>query len=116
MALRDEIEAARDRAIASLEDAHDYYTYTKGAWRILQLAVQRDGLKFSLHNRTTNSMVTEENLLGRAQRYVAQDLASATLQQFVSIFESFLSEVLRLWILAHPKSLSARQLSGKDIL
>lgn len=38
------------------------------------------------------------------------------MQQFVSTFESFLYDVLKLWLLAYPKSLSSRQLSGRDIL
>src|SRR5438552_3127158 len=116
MALRDEIEAARDRALSSLNDAHDYYTYTKRAWRTLQFAVQRRGLKFTWRNQSTNSIVSTKDLRERAQRYVAQELTSATLQQFVSIFENFLSEVLRLWLLTYPKSLSSRTLYGKEIL
>jgi hypothetical protein len=44
------------------------------------------------------------------------DLISGSLQQFVSIFESFLSEAFRQWLLAYPASLSSRQLSGKQIL
>jgi hypothetical protein len=116
MPLRDDLEAVRDRTLTVLADTHDYFTYTKGAWRTLQLAVQRDGLTFSLQNIATKSTVSEKDLLARAQRYVAEELASATLQQFVSTFENFLFEVLRLWLLAHPKSLSSRQLSGRDIL
>lgn len=116
MGLRADIEAIRDRALSALNDAHDYFTYTKGAWRALQLVVQRDGFKFTLRNLSTNSTASEQDLLSRAQRYVAEDLASATLQQFVSIFESFLYDALRSWLLAHPKSLASRQLSGKDIL
>lgn len=115
MALRDEIEAARDRALSSLNDAHDYYTYTKRAWRTLQFAVQRRGLKFTWRNQSTNSIVSTKDLKGLAQRYVAQELTSATFQQFVSIFENFLHEVLRLWLVAHPKSLSSRMLKGKEI-
>ena len=116
MPLRDDLEALRDRTLARLSDAHDYFTYTKGAWRTLQLAVQRDGLRFSLQNIATKTTVSERDLLARAQRYVAEDLASATLQQFVSTFENFLYDALRLWLLAYPKSLSSRQLSGRDIL
>lgn len=115
MALREDIELVRDGTLSALNDAHDYYTYTKGAWRTLQLAVARDGLKFSLRNRATNSVVDEKDLLARAQRYVAHELASATLQQFVSIFENFLHDVLRLWLLAYPQSLSSRQLTGREI-
>ncbi|HEY3246390.1 MAG TPA: hypothetical protein VGM03_23845 [Phycisphaerae bacterium] len=116
MALRGEIEAVRDRALSHLNAAHDYYTYSKEVWRTLQLVVQRDGLKFSHRNRATNSTVNEQNFLSLAQRYIAWELTSATLQQFLSIFENFLFEVLRRWLLAYPQSLSTRQLSGKEIL
>lgn len=116
MALRDEAEAIRDRALASLNDAHDYFTYTEGAWRMLQQAVQRDGLTFTLRNLSTGSSVNELDLLTRTQDYMAQDLACATLQQFVSIFENFLYDSLRLWLLAYPQFLAKRQLSGRDIL
>jgi hypothetical protein len=116
MGLRQDIEAVRGRAMSRLNDAHDYYTFTKEAWRTLKLAVKRDNLNFSLHNQSTKSRIDEEDLLALAKRYVAQDLVSATLQHFVSIFENFLFEALRLWLLAHPMSLSSRQLSGRDIL
>jgi hypothetical protein len=116
VALRDEIEATRDRALTALNAAHDYFTFTVGAWRTLQYAVQEDGLTYSLRNRLTGSTASEQDLTARAQRYVAVELTSSTLQQFVSIFENFLLDVLRLWLLAHPKALSSRQLSGKDIL
>ncbi len=116
MALRDGIALSRDQTLSVLNDAHDYFTYTKGAWRMLQVAVHRKKIKFSLRNRSTNSIVTESDLLARAQRYVAQEHVLATFQQFVSIFESFLFDVLRQWLLAYPGSLSSRQLSGKEIL
>ena len=115
MALREEMESVRDRALASLNGAHDYFTYTQNAWRTVQQAVERDGLKFSWRNRHTNSSVNEQDAPARAERYVAEELASSSLQQFVSIFENFLHDAFRLWLLAHPESLSKRQLSGKDI-
>jgi hypothetical protein len=115
MTLRSDLEQIRDRALAALKDAHDYYSYTEGAWRTLQLAV-RDGLKFTLRNVVTNSTITEGDFVARAQRYVAEDLASASLQKFVSLFENFLFDVLRLWLLTYPAQLSGRQLSGKEIL
>ena len=116
MPLADEIRAARDRALASLDDAHDYFTYTKRSWRILQAAVQRDGMTLTLRNKATNSSVTQNDLVACAQRYVAVDLASATLQQFVSTFESYLLGVLRLWLRAYPLAVAARQLRGEQIL
>jgi predicted exporter len=106
MALRQDIEAIRDLAIMRLNDAHDYVTYTKATWRALQRAVRQDGLKFSWRNVSTSSLVSEQDLLARAQRYVAEELASSTLQQFVSIFESFLFDALRAWLLTYPAALS----------
>lgn len=116
MSLRTEIEKIRDQAIVSLDDAHDYFTHTKYAWRSLQQGVQRDGVKLSWRNFSTNLTVNEREISGRAQRYVQVELTSSTLQQFVSIFENFLSDTACAWLLAHPGSLSKRQLSGKEIL
>src|ERR1017187_3603428 len=99
MPFRNDIETTRDRALAALRETHDYFTFTVGSWRTLQNVVKR-GMKFSLFNPSTQSTVSERELLARAQGYASQDLASATLQQFVSIFENFLSDALRLWLLA----------------
>lgn len=116
MPLKDEIESARDGSLAALDSVHDYFTYSKRSWRILQAAVKRDGWAFTLRNRATNSTLTESDLLARAQQFVSADLTSATLQQFVSIFENFMSDALRLWLREYPKKLAARELKGEQIL
>ena len=116
MSLRADIEAARDLALSRLDGAHDYYTFTARAWRTLQQAVKQQGLTFTFENQATRSRVDQHDLMARAHGYVAEELAAATLQQFVSIFETFLADVLRLWLVAHPQSLAKRQLSGDDIL
>jgi hypothetical protein len=116
MALRDEIEVLRDRALGKLNDAHDYFTYSKRLWRTLQRSVEYGRQKFSWRNLFTSSSANEQDLLAKAHLYVSQELTSSTLQQFVSIFESFLFDALRSWLLAHPQSLARRQLSGRDIL
>jgi hypothetical protein len=114
--LADDIRATRDQTLSLLNDTHDYFTYTKRSWRILQAAVLRDGMRFILRNQATNSTVDQNDLLARAQRYVSVDLSSATLQQFVSTFESYLMAVLRLWLRAYPAAVSARQVKGEQIL
>jgi hypothetical protein len=116
MALRDEIQGIRDRTIDSLNDAHDYFEYTKYAWRSIQQDVQRGGRQLRWENLSTRSALTEKDVALRAQRYVKVELAVSTLQQFVSIFEGFLFEAIRAWTLAYPERISKRQLSGKDIL
>lgn len=80
MPLRDDLEKIRDRAIATLNDAHDYFTYTKDAWRTLQQDVQFDGRHFTWQNKSTTSSITEKDVLARARRYVQVELASSTLQ------------------------------------
>jgi hypothetical protein len=86
MALVDEIRGLRDRALTELAAAHDYHTDTKMAWRIVHDAIQA-GLKVNIRNMTTGPVTTEAQLAAKARSYVAEDLAEATFQQFVSIFE-----------------------------
>ena len=116
MPLRTDIEQTRDKALAALKDAHDYFSYTKDAWRTLQQDVQRKGRILRWTNTSTNSSITEKDVATHAQRYVEVELASSSLQQFVSIFENFFLETARAWTMAFPDRLSKRQLSGKDIL
>ena len=49
MALADEIRELRDRALADLNAAHDYYSHTKIAWGIVRQSVLT-GRKFALKN------------------------------------------------------------------
>lgn len=116
MSLKSEIETVRDAALARLADAHDYFAFTAGASRTLQQLVERRRLDFSLENPATGSQVTAADFALRSQGYIANDLAKATLQQFVSIFETFLFDALRLWLTAYPHVLAKRQLTGEDIL
>jgi hypothetical protein len=114
MALRDDVAAIRDRTLRALDDAHDYFTYSKGAWRIVQIAVKRVGRPITLRNRVTQTRIGGEDLGQRSQRYT-QELASATLQKFASIFECFLHDLLSRWLQSFPQSLASRQISAKDI-
>lgn len=116
MPLRDDIEKARDYALTALDHAHDYFTYTKDAWRTLQQDVQREGRTVKWENTSTKSSITQTDILARAQRFVEVELASSSLQQFVSIFENFFREIAHDWILAFPERVSNRQLSGRVIL
>ncbi|HEX4792371.1 MAG TPA: hypothetical protein VH370_01180 [Humisphaera sp.] len=115
MALAADIQALRDRAIADLHSAHDYYTDTKIAWDIVRrFAVAGD--TFSVQNDTTGTVTTQADLAGKSRGYVAEQLAEATFQQFISIFENFFFDILRLWLMSYPHSLGGKQLIFKDIL
>ena len=115
MALSDDIRALRDRVLADLNVAHDYYTDTKVAWRLVQKAVQ-GGQPLSIKNKATGTVTTRADLANKAQRYVAEQLAEATFQQFVSIFENYFFDLLRFWLIAYPQSLAGRKVDFKAVL
>lgn len=115
MPLIDDVRALRDRALAELTATHDYYTDTKMAWRIVQKVI-RAGHKITIRNMATGTVTQEAQLAAKARDYVAEDLAAATFQQFVSIFEYFFFDLLRLWLMAYPQSLGGKVLEFKNVL
>ena len=115
MALADDIQVLTTRTLSALEASHDYYTYTKRVWRLLQQIV-KEGRKFTFRNLTTGTRVDEQVLLGRAQLYVTDYLMSSTFQHFVSLFEDFFFELLRFWLAAYPASLSKKQVEMGAVL
>jgi hypothetical protein len=54
--------------------------------------------------------------MDRAQLYVANYHVSYTFQHFVTQFEDFFFDLLRLWLAAYPHSLSRRQLEFGTVL
>jgi hypothetical protein len=110
VALVDDIEALSTRTLSALEATHDYYTYTKRVWRLLQGDVVV-GRKFSFRNLATGTRITEQTLLARAQLYVTDYLPSSTFQHSVSLFETYLFDFLRHWLASYPGSLSKKQVN-----
>ena len=115
MALAGDIQALRDRVQADLNAAHDYYTDTKIAWDIVRRFIAA-GHTFSIQNKTTGTITTHDDLAGKARGYMTEQLTEATFEQFISIFENFLFDILRLWLTAHPQSLGGKQLIFREIL
>jgi len=115
MALPDDIGALRDRVLADLNAAHDYYTDTKIAWDIVRRFIAA-GQTLSIRNMTTGTVTTHAELAGKSRGYVAEQLAEVTFQQFISIFENYFFDLVRLWLMAYPKSLSGKKVDFKDVL
>ncbi len=61
-------------------------------------------------------MTTQADLAGKSSAYVTQQVAEATFQQFISIFESDFFDLLRLWLLAYPQNLIGKKVDFKAIL
>jgi hypothetical protein len=115
MALSDDIRALRDRALADINSIHDYYVETKVAWRIVDEVVA-SGHAFTIKNKTTGTVSTQRDLAARSRGYVSGQLAEATFQQFISTFESFFFDLLRLWLMAYPRSLLGKKVDFKEVL
>jgi hypothetical protein len=115
MPLANDIQALRDRVLAELHAAHDYHVDTLTAWRIVRRVVAA-GNQFSYKNKATGTISRHADLARKGEEYVSKQVFEATFLQFVSIFESFFFDLLRLWLLAYPRSLSAKQLAFKAVL
>jgi hypothetical protein len=115
MALADDIRVLRDRVQLDLNFAHDYYSDTRTAWEIVN-EFAAAGNTFFTQNLTTGTETTQADLPRRAVVYVAVQLAEATFQQFISIFENFFFDLLRLWLSAYPQNLSGKKVDVKAIL
>lgn len=115
MGLADDIGRLQQSTHADLNTAHDYYTDTKSAWRIVRNIIQT-GHAMTIRNLVTGTVSTQIDLPGKARGYVSGPLAEATFQQFVAIFENFFFDCLRLWLMAYPQSLSGKQLDFKVVL
>jgi len=113
--LAQSITLLRDQSFSELKTTHDYYEDPKVVWRILRLDVAA-GRQFSNLNRVTGTETDQFNLAQKARGYVAEQLAEATFQQFLSVFENFLFELLSLWLKAYPRSLGKKMVDYNTIL
>lgn len=115
MALSHDIRTLRDSVLVDLNAAHDYYTDTTVAWHIVVQSVQT-GSRFSMQYPATGTLTTQTDLVRKARGYVSEQISEATFQQFLSIFENFFFDLLRLWLTAFPQNLGGKQVSFKDVL
>jgi len=115
MALADDVRSLTARTLTALDASHDYYTYSKRVWRLLQQVV-KEGRQFTFRNLATGSRVDQTELLGQSQVFITEYLTSFTFQHFVLLFEEFFFELLRCWLTVHPGRLSRKQVEMATIL
>jgi hypothetical protein len=115
MSLADAIRELREGALSKLAWIHDYYNNTKVAWGIVDQYIGA-GNPFTIRNIVTGTVTTQTDLAGLAQGYVSGDLAEATFQRFTAAFEHFFFDLLRLWLLADPRSLSGKDVKFSTVL
>jgi len=115
MALAERIHEIHDEYLALLDERHDYYVYSKLAWRLIQQQEQR-GLQLTFRNLETDHTIDGSDLSKLSQRYVTGYLASTTFQDFVSLFEQFIFDFLRIWLVKYPDSLREKEVAFGKVL
>lgn len=115
MPLADDIRAAGARARAELVAAHDYFAYSEAIWIGVRDAALADPT-VAQQNRVTGSAAAGPVLAALAEQYLSRHLPEMTLQHFLSIFEVFVADLLRLWLTAFPKSLASKVLTVGELL
>lgn len=114
MALADDIRTLRDRTLAELSAAHDYYSHSESAWDLVRQQATTPGLTF--HNAVTTTSATGPALAALSRDYFALYVTHATFQQFLNIFEAFVADLLRLWLTEFPRSIGGKTLRLEDAL
>jgi hypothetical protein len=115
MPLSDNIKALRDRATFDLVAAHDYYFDSKKAWEIARKYVE-DGNSISKENEVTKTETHSDVFIEKAKSYLAKEVIEATFLQFISIFESFITDFMKVWFVAYPGALEEKKIDVTMIL
>jgi len=74
------------------------------------------GLTLLRKNAVTGTTISEQELAGLSKEFAIKQLRESTFQQFISIFENFYFDFLRLWLKAYPQSLARKSLSFQSVL
>jgi hypothetical protein len=115
MPLGDAIRLLAERTHQELDAVLDFFEHSKIVWRSFEEFVE-EGHQVTSTNLATGTTVTQDGLLGLSQRYASDYLASFTFQKFVSIFEQFVFDLLRLVLLHNPRQLAKKQLEFAAVL
>lgn len=103
MVLRDQVDALRSQALAGLAAAHDHLSFSQSLWANRLAATRYGGRTTHVTlNVVTGSQLDDETVGPFAAAAINAYLPSAAVQQFVSLTEVFLGDLVRLWVTAHP--------------
>ena len=115
MPLADDIRALRDRTRAELNAVYDYLFHSEQAWLLARAGLLANPTQ-TLQTPETGTVVTGAELAALSARYTEKVLRESTFQQFLSVFEVFVGDLLRLWLSAHPRAIGAKALKFEDAL
>src|SRR4051794_276786 len=115
MALADDIRVLRDRTLAELNGVHDYYSHSESAWNLVRQTIATNP-SLSFQNLATGNVVSGQDLSTLARDYAARHILDATFQQFLSLFEVFVADLLRLWLTAFPRAIGGKTATLEEVL
>jgi hypothetical protein len=115
MPAADDIRSLAERANRDLDAVHDFFEHSKVVWLFFPESVNA-GYKLTFTNPATGTTADQDAMLRLAPHYTSQYLAFFTFRQFVSIFEAFLFDLLRLVLLHNPWQLGRKELRLADVL
>lgn len=115
MALADDILALCDRATAELNAVYDYLFHSQQAWLLANATLASNPAQV-FHNPVTGTTISGAQLSVLSARYAEKQLLEATFLQFLSVFEVFVGDLLRLWLTAHPRAIGGKTLKFEDAL
>lgn len=116
MPLADDTRAVRDRALAELRAAHDYYADSVGMWEAVKADVTTAGRVVAYTNPVTGTATTGAELATRINRYVTRELRAATLVAFLAVFEAFVADLVRAWLRAYPHAMADKSGVPVDVI
>jgi hypothetical protein len=102
------------RIHAALKGGLDYYAHTVYTWRLVR-DLADGGREFRIRNPDTGAVVDATELARLSPEYVTTYLAESVFQHFVSLFEDFIFELLRLWLSAHPAGIPNKDKKPVDL-
>jgi hypothetical protein len=111
----DELQRLIARTNRDFDDWSDFFEHSKAVWRGFQFWVIA-GHRLTSENTATGKKFTEADLVGLSQYYITENLAPIALQRFISVFEIFVFDFLRILLVQNPGQLSAKQLTLADLL
>jgi hypothetical protein len=115
MPSHDDIVPLADRTCRELDAVYDFFEHSRFVWRSFKVLVD-SGHAVTFQSLATGSTIDQNGLLRMEPDYAKYYLATFTFRQFVSIFEVFLFDLLRLVLLQNPWQLGKKQLEFSLVL
>jgi len=108
MPLVDDLRALAIRSSADLDAVHNFFDHTNHVWRTFRIWVQQ-GNTLEAANLETGSKVNAQDLLKLSDQYKNEYLLTFTFQHYVALFENFIFDFFRLFLVDDPRRLAPKK-------